>query len=50
MESLPNWLSAAVVAAGMTTAYADELDPKAIEQIAAPKSAAPLQEPPPPKH
>ena len=28
MEQLPNWLEAAVVAAGMT-AYADELYPKA---------------------
>ena len=35
MEQLPNWLTAAVAAAGMT-AYADELYPKArVEHIEA---------------
>ena len=34
MEQLPNWLTAAIAAAGMT-AYADDLYPKAREEIAA---------------
>ena len=39
MEQLPNWLAAAVMAAGMT-AYADELYPKVTPAPAAPTLAA----------
>jgi hypothetical protein len=39
MEQLPNWLTAAVAAAGMT-AYADELYPKVAPAPAAPSLAA----------
>jgi hypothetical protein len=45
MEQLPNWLSAAVAAAGMT-AYADDLYPKASEDSPA-EGATPLDETPP---
>jgi hypothetical protein len=45
MEQLPQWLTAAVLAAGMT-AYADELDRK---DSPAPVSA-PTEEPTPPLH
>ena len=39
MEQIPNWLAAAVIAAGMT-AYADELYPKVAPAPAAPSLAA----------
>ena len=47
MEQLPNWLAAAVIAAGMT-AYADELYPKVspdqiVEDAPAPDSIPPLR-------
>ncbi|MGZ5040950.1 MAG: hypothetical protein ACXWBQ_09410 [Usitatibacter sp.] len=45
MEQLPNWLTAAVAAAGMT-AYADELFPKASKELsvedASPDAVPPL--------
>ena len=47
MEQVPNWLTAAVIAAGMT-AYADELYPKVsldqiVEDAPAPDSIPPLR-------
>jgi hypothetical protein len=45
MEQLPNWLVAAIAAAGMT-AYADDLDPKVskdqMADVASPESVPPL--------
>jgi hypothetical protein len=46
MEQLPTWLTAAVLAAGMT-AYADDLDRKASPT---PEVAPALDEPTPPLH
>ena len=45
MEQLPNWLTAAVAAAGMT-AYADELYPKAIKEKAVDEATGPDVIPP----
>jgi hypothetical protein len=44
MDQLPNWLTDAVAAAGMT-AYADELYPKVSKEMGVDKPAI-LQEPP----
>jgi len=47
MEQLPNWLTAAVIAAGMT-AYADDLYPKVVAAKA--PAVEPQQESAPPLH
>jgi hypothetical protein len=48
MEQIPTWLTAVVLAAGMT-AYADDLDRKVTKASPAPPDA-PLEEPTPPIH
>jgi hypothetical protein len=45
MEQLPNWLSAAVAAAGMT-AYADDLYPKVSKEAPAEGTTLPAEIPP----
>jgi hypothetical protein len=47
MEQLPNWLTAAVMAAGMT-AYADDLDRKIHKGSPSPDNASAVEEPTPP--
>jgi hypothetical protein len=49
MEQIPNWLTDAVYAAGMT-AYADDLDRKLHKEVIAPVDAPALEEPTPPLH
>jgi hypothetical protein len=48
MEQIPTWLTAVVLAAGMT-AYADDLDRKVTKALPAPPGA-PLEEPTSPIH
>jgi hypothetical protein len=48
MEQLPNWLTAAVMAAGMT-AYADDLD-RVHKHSPSPDNASAVEEPTPPLH
>jgi hypothetical protein len=49
MDQLPNWLTAAVLAAGMT-AYADDLDRKFTKAAPTPPAAPAPDEPTPPVH
>jgi hypothetical protein len=49
MDQLPNWLTAAVLAAGMT-AYADDLDRKYTKAAPTPPAAPAPDEPTPPVH